>query len=163
MATTTFIPGTRITAEWLNETDAIVHDVFGAATTAAAALVALGVNATATELNELAVVVNIADLSADATYYVVMPHAGNITQLYSVIDGAVSTADVTITPSISGTPITDGAITITQSGSAAGDVDSATPSAANTVTAGQAISLAVTGGGAGGSPRGTVTIILTRT
>ncbi len=40
---------------------------------------------------------------------------------------------------IGGTLVTNSAITITQSGSAAGDVDSSTPSAANTVTAGQAI------------------------
>jgi hypothetical protein len=43
MATTNFTDGTVITSEWCNETDALVHDVFGAATTDAAARTALGV------------------------------------------------------------------------------------------------------------------------
>lgn len=104
--------------------------------------------------------VDIADLSADASYYVVSPVAGTVAKLYSAIDGAVSTADVTITPSIAGVDITGGALTITSAASAAGDVDSATPSAANTVTAGQAIKLTVAGGGSGGSPRGHVVIVI---
>lgn len=104
--------------------------------------------------------VDIADLSADAAYHVVAPVAGTVAKLQSVIDGAVSTADVTITSSIGGVDITDGALTIATAGSAAGDVDSATPTAANTVAAGQAIKLTVAGGGSGGSPRGHVSIVI---
>ncbi len=104
---------------------------------------------------------DIADGSADATYYLVAPHAGNVTKLRSVIDGAVGTADITITPNIGATPITNGALTIATAGSAAGDVDVATPTAANTVTAGQAINLVVAGGGSGGSPRVHVVVELT--
>lgn len=115
------------------------------------------------ELGDVVLNLDIADLSADATYDLVMPFAGNITKLYSVIDGAVSTADVTITPSIGGVGITNGVITIATASSAAGDVDSATPTAANAVTAGQAVRFTVAGGGSGGSPRGHLTIILSRT
>lgn len=104
--------------------------------------------------------VDIADLSAEAAYQVVSPVAGTVAKIYSVIDGAVATADVTITPSIAGVDITDGVVTIATAGSAAGDVDSATPSAANAVAVGQAIKLTVTGGGAGGSPRGHVTLVI---
>lgn len=107
--------------------------------------------------------VDIADLSAEAAYHVVSPFAGTVAKIWSVTDGAVSTADVTITPSIGGVDITDGVVTIATAASAAGDVDSATPSAANTVTAGQAIKLTVTGGGSGGSPRGHVYIVIDRT
>jgi len=96
---------------------------------------------------------DIADGSADANYYLVSPWAGDVAKIYTVIDGVVSTADITITPSIAGTPITGGVVTIATAASAAGDVDSATPSAANTITAGQAIKFAVAGGGSGGSPR----------
>lgn len=96
---------------------------------------------------------DIADGSADATYYLVCPFAGTIKKIWTVTDGAVGTANITITPNIGATPITDGLVTIATAGSAAGDVDSATPSAANTVTAGQAINFVVAGGGAGGSPR----------
>lgn len=104
--------------------------------------------------------VDIADLSVDTAYNVIAPVAGTVAKLWSVIDGVVSTADVTITPSIAGVDITNGQITITQAGSAAGDVDSATPTAANAVAAGQAIKLTVAGGGAGGAPRGHVAIVI---
>lgn len=105
---------------------------------------------------------DIADGSADATYYLVAPFNGAITKIYSVIDGVVSTADITITAKIGSTGMTNGVVTITQSGSAAGDVDSATPSANNVVTAGQAINFVVAGGGSGGSPRIHLVALLTR-
>ncbi len=105
---------------------------------------------------------DIADGSADATYYLVCPHAGDVTKIYTVIDGAVSTADITITAKIGSTGLTNGVVTIATSGSAAGDIDSATPSAANTVTAGQALNFVVAGGGSGGSPRIHVVVLVTR-
>lgn len=121
------------------------------------------VTATAAELNELVLSLDIEDASAEAVYYVVSPHAGTISKIYSVIDSAVLTADVTITGKIGSTAITDGAITITQSGSAAGDIDSVTPSAANTVTAGQAMNFTVAGGGAAGTgPRIHLAVVITR-
>jgi hypothetical protein len=103
----------------------------------------------------------VADLSAEATYYLTARYAGKITSIKTIIDGAVGTADVTITPSINGTPVTNGVVTIATSGSAAGDQDSATPSAANTVAIGDKISFVVTGGGSGGSPRGEVVFEIT--
>ncbi len=118
--------------------------------------------ASAAELNQYALALDIADGSADATYYLVCPHAGEVSKIYSVIDGTVSTADITITAKIGSTGITNGVVTITQSGSAAGDVDVATPTAANTVSAGDAINLVVAGGGSGGSPRTHVVVVITR-
>lgn len=111
------------------------------------------ITATGTEINEVIQCLDIADGSADATYYVVCPHAGAIGRIWTVIDAVVSTADITITANIGATPVTDGVVTIATAGSAAGDVDSATPSAANVVTAGQAVNFVVAGGGAGGAPR----------
>lgn len=125
-------------------------------TLSASSTFALGgtaVTATATEINEVVQCLDIADGSADSTYYVVCPHAGAIGRIWTVIDGVVSTADITITANIGATPVTDGVVTIATAGSAAGDVDSATPSAANVVTAGQAVNFVVAGGGAGGAPR----------
>jgi hypothetical protein len=118
--------------------------------------------ASAAELNEQVLTLDIADGSADATYYLVCPHAGAITKIWTVTDAAVSSADITVTANIGATPVTNGVVTIATAGSAAGDVDSATPSAANVVTAGQAINLVVAGGGAGGAPRIHVSIVLTR-
>jgi len=126
-------------------------------------LAGTAIAATAAEIDETPLTLDIADGSADATYYLICPHAGVISKLYSVIDGVVSTADITITAKIGSTAITDGAITIATASSAAGDVDSATPSAANAVTAGAAINLVVAGGGSGGSPRIHVVVMLKRT
>lgn len=120
------------------------------------------VSASAAEINETILSLDIADGSADADYFLVSPHAGAISKIYSVIDGAVGTADITITASIGATPVTDGVVTIASASSAAGDVDVATPSAANVVTAGQAIKLAVAGGGSGGSPRIHVAVVISR-
>ena len=76
---------------------------------------------------------------------VVAPVAGVIAAIRSVISGALTTGDATLTAAINGTPITGGAITVTQSGSAAGDVDTVSPSAANTVAVGDVISVTVGG------------------
>lgn len=121
------------------------------------------VTATAAELNEMIINCDIADGSADTSYFVPVAHAGTVSKIYTVIDGAVSTADITITPKIGGTGLTDGVITIATAASAAGDKDESTPSANNVFnSAGGALELAVTGGGAGGSPRIHVAIVLTR-
>jgi len=111
------------------------------------------VTASATEVNTYVVGLDIADGSAEGVYYVVCPHAGTISKIWTVIDGAVSTADITVTAAIGATGVTNGVVTIATAASGAGDIDSATPTAANTVTAGQAVNFTVTGGGSGGSPR----------
>lgn len=120
------------------------------------------VTATATELNEYVVTLDIADGSAEAVYYVVCPHAGDISKIWTVTDGSVGTADITVTASIGGNAVTNGVVTIATSASAAGDVDSATPTAARTVTAGQAVAFTVTGGGSGGSPRIHLAMVVAR-
>lgn len=54
-----------------------------------------------------------------------------ITKIKSTLQGALATGDATLTFSINAAAITGGVITITQSGSAAGDLDEVNPSAAN--------------------------------
>lgn len=78
------------------------------------------------------------DLANATSAWVVSPYAGTITGIWSVIDGTAD-ADTVVTAKIATVAVTNGAFTITASGSAAGDVDSTVPSGANTVTAGQAI------------------------
>lgn len=121
-----------------------------------------GLTASAAELNQYSLTLDIADGSADAVYYLVCPHAGDIAKIYTVIDAVVSTADITVTASIGGVDVTGGVVTIATSASAAGDLDVATPSAANTVTAGQAVKLTVAGGGSAGAPRIHVAVVITR-
>jgi hypothetical protein len=122
-------------------TDLAVADGGTGASTAAAARAALGSNLLSLELDMTDLVGTSAQVKR-----VVAPYALTITKIYSVLeDHALATGDATLTAAIDGTPITDGAITITQSSSAAGDVDSASPSALNTATAGQVISITVGG------------------
>ncbi len=85
-------------------------------------------------------------LAAAAEHYAVSPVAGSVVSVRSVIEGSVD-VDTTLTSKIGGVAITDGAITVTASGSAAGDTDSAAPSAANTVSAGDPVSIACGGEG----------------
>ncbi len=89
--------------------------------------------------------VSIADISTAGQVYTVAPIAGTVTRIWSVIDGAIATADAVLTGKIGGAAITNGAITVANSGSAAGDVDSATPTAAYTVAAGDALEIETNG------------------
>lgn len=86
------------------------------------------------------------DVSSNASTYVVCPVAGTVEKVWSVLHAAISNADATLTTKINGTNITDGSLTITQGSSAAGDVDVATPSAANTITAGDYLEVESDGG-----------------
>jgi hypothetical protein len=84
-------------------------------------------------LNVIRVHAYAADISAASSAFVVSPARGKIIKMGSVIYNAITGADSAVTSKIAGTSITGGAWTITQSGSAAGDVDSAIPTAANYV------------------------------
>ena len=86
------------------------------------------------------------DISTARSAWVICPLAGLIQKIWSVIDGAITVANCGFTFEIAGVAVTNGAITITQAGSAAGDVDSSTPTAARTLTAGQPIELISDGG-----------------
>jgi len=88
----------------------------------------------------------IADISSAASSWVVSPVAGTITKIYSVIDGVITTGDAALSFEIGGVAVTGGGITIANSGSAAGIVDSSTPTAANTLAAGGALELITDGG-----------------
>lgn len=78
-------------------------------------------------------------------YRTVSPISGLLTRIRSVIELALTTANATLTASIAGTPVTGGVITVTQAGSAAGDIDEAVPTAARYVNAGDELKIVVTG------------------
>ena len=98
----------------------------------------------------------------DGTYQLTpFAYAGTITAIYTVLRaGAVTTNDAVLTFRIGTTNITTGVITITASGSAAGDVDTCAPSAANVVAAGNYLSCVVSGT-PGGSRVAGVTLLIT--
>ena len=111
-------------------------------------------------LNQITLNLQLDDLATAQSWWVVCPLAGVITKIYTVLHKAIATADVVLTPQIAGTNITNGAITIATSSSAAGDVDVATPTGARTVTAGQAIEIAGDGGTNTSTAVATVTILV---
>ena len=94
------------------------------------------------------------------------PFKGTIKEIGVMIGSVLSTADATVTTSIAGTAITGGAIVVTQSGSAIGDLAAASVSGvvangvtakstitgANTCLEGDLIKFAFTGSGTAGGP-----------
>lgn len=107
-------------------------------------LAGTAVSATAAELDQRALTVQIT-LGTAGQVYVVTPYGGTVSKVYSVIAGALATADEVLTVK-DGSGNSMGTITIAQSGSAAGDVDSLTPSSNNTVSVGDAIEIETDGG-----------------
>lgn len=91
------------------------------------------------------VTVALDDVSTAGSAWVVPGFRGKIKKIHSVIDGAIATANAVVTAKIGGTAVTNGVVTIATASSAAGDIDTATPSAANAFSPGQAIELATNG------------------
>lgn len=89
--------------------------------------------------------IRVATLVGANVYRVMSPVAGKVVNISSITEGVLTTGDATLTGKIGGNAITNGVITITQAGSAAGDKDFAAPTAANTVAAGDELSLTVGG------------------
>lgn len=87
----------------------------------------------------------IEDVSSAKSMWLACPKAGDITKIWSVLHGTIGTGDVDLTFEIAGTLVTSGLITIAASGSVAGDLDNSTPTAARTLTAGQAIEIITDG------------------
>lgn len=96
-------------------------------------------------LKEQTIAVYAHDISSAGSSFGRFPFRGRIVKLTSVIKNAITTADSTVTCKIAGTAITGGVITVTQSGSAAGQVNTATPTAANTGNEDDNIEFAYTG------------------
>lgn len=108
-------------------------------------------------VNYVAVDVLCEAMGTAKTRYVVSPCEGKVVYIASVLDVAVD-GDNVLTFAIGGTAITGGTVTHAASGSAAGEVKAAIPSAVNSVKRGQALSVATDGGGAAGQCRVTFLI-----
>ncbi len=87
----------------------------------------------------------IVDVSTAGSIWIISPVAGKVNRIVSVIDGTIATAPAVLDPQIGGTSITGGGISIADGSSAAGDVDTATPTALNVVAANGAIEIATSG------------------
>lgn len=106
--------------------------------------------------------VRIDDISTADSVYVVAPFAGTISKISIVIDSAISVANTTIVAKINTVAVTNGSLVVPFSGSAIGDVITVSPTATNTVAAGDAIEFACDGASTGSSV-GTITIVMKRT
>ena len=84
------------------------------------------------------------DISTASSVYLVIPVAGTITKAWGCLQGAISGSDSVVTfYNHAGSSM--GTMTVAQSGSAAGDVDSVTPASNNTFTAGQVLRITTDG------------------
>ena len=97
-------------------------------------------------LNDYFITAKIADISTASSTFVAVPDGGKIIKIFTALQGAIGTANGAITFEIGGTAMTGSAITVTQSGSAAGDVDTSEPTAANDVVEDGTIEMISDGG-----------------
>ena len=92
----------------------------------------------------LALTDRLADVSTAGQIYVACPYAGQVTKVTSVLNGAITGADADLTvKDNAGSSM--GTITIANSGSAAGDVDTLSPSSNNDVVPGDLIEIETDG------------------
>lgn len=84
------------------------------------------------------------DVSTAASIYLAVPYAGTVTKVVTVLAGSITTSNGTITvKNAAGSSM--GTLTITQSGSAAGDVDTLSPVSNNSVSNDSKISVETDG------------------
>ena len=112
-------------------------------------------------LNDYFLTSTIADISTASSTFVPVPDGGKVIKIFTALQCAIGTANAAITFEIGGTAITGGGITVTQSGSAAGDVDTATPTAANRVEEGGSIEM-ITDGSSSNTIKLVVTFVIRR-
>ena len=96
-------------------------------------------------LNDYFITAKIANISTASSTFVPIPDGGKVIKILTALQAVIATANGAITFEIGGTAITGGGITVAYSGSAVGDVDSATPTAANDVLEGGTIEMITDG------------------
>lgn len=92
---------------------------------------------------------HIEDISTASTEYLVAPFSGTLTKVWSAIGDAITGTDATLTVKINGSTVSPGTMTITATGSAAGDVDSVVPTSANTFSEGDTLEVQSDGASSG--------------
>jgi hypothetical protein len=120
--------------------------IIGANSAAAGTFTNLTVSGTVTGIDQQVTITNvIADVSTAETILIPIPVTGTVSAVYSVLEGAITVADATVTL-VTSADAAMASLVITQSGSAAGDVDSDASITNASVTAGDYLKLATDGG-----------------
>ena len=123
-----------------------LHEPKGAASaTANQVYVADGAGSGAWTNRQMTFSAVIADVSTAETVYIPMPYAGTVSKIITVLEGAITVADATITAKNSAAS-SMGTITVAYTSSAAGDVDTLAPGSNNTVTDDDYITVETNGG-----------------
>jgi hypothetical protein len=112
-------------------------------------------------LNDYFITAEVEDVSTTSSTFVAIPDNGKVVKILTALQGAITGANAAITFEIGGTAMTSSAITVAYSGSAAGDVDTSEPSAANDVLEGGTIEI-ITDGGSTGTAKLLVTFVIRR-
>tara|TARA_R110000796_G_scaffold26162_1_gene72974 strand:+ start:7950 stop:8408 length:459 start_codon:yes stop_codon:yes gene_type:complete len=127
-------------------TDPYLHEPKGAYAAAANKVyVSDGSNSGAWTALGLVISGTIEDIGTASTVHVPIPFAGTISKIVTVLEAAITGANAIVTVKNS-SAASMGTLTITQASSAAGDVDTLSPSSNNTVTANSFITVATDGG-----------------
>lgn len=113
--------------------------------TAGKVYVSNGSNSGAWTARQDLITVHIHDISTATDIYVPIINAGTVSKLQTVTSAAIAGSDLIIT-AYNSSSASMGNLTVTQSGSAAGDVDVLSPTSNNTVAAGSYIRINSNGG-----------------
>lgn len=112
-------------------------------------------------LNDYFLTTRLADVSAASSVNISVPDDGKIIKIISVLGGAITVANSAVTSAVNGTTVTGGGFTVAFSGSANGDIDTAEPTAANSVKEGDYITITSDGGSTTTQPID-ITVIIRR-
>lgn len=112
-------------------------------------------------LNDYFLTARLADVSAASSVNIAVPDDGKIIKIISVLGGAITTADSAVISKINGTTVTGGGFTVAFTSSAAGDIDTAEPTALNNVKEGDYITITSDGGSSTSQPID-ITVIIRR-
>jgi hypothetical protein len=112
-------------------------------------------------LNDYFLTAEIEDISTASSTFVAVPDGGKVIKILTALQGAITGANAGISFEIGGTAMTNGGITVAYDGSAAGDVDTSAPTAANRVEENGTIEM-ITDGASTGAKKLLVTFVIRR-
>lgn len=148
--------------EHVDITDPEIHEPKNASlANAGQVYVSDGLGSGAWQFVDYSITVAITAANSAASFWVTVPFACKLLKAYGVVNSTFDT-NQTVSFEIGGVPITGGTISLTTSGSAAGNIYLSTPSADNTLGAGNALEI-VNSGGSGSPFIITITLVFTQT